>query len=162
MRGLEEIGALSALSDDVAFRSTHGFPMLYRCVASQLNLSFSSCSCVDDYDSSHWKTFEVLTKDTFGPGVTNPLHHTARFYRPHLLASLVENTHPEIVHLHLKKRLVNFDVGKENATLRFQDGEEFKADLVIGADGLKSVSPIHIHTSLFASFTLSHSSRRYL
>lgn len=72
--------------------------------------------------------------------MTNPLHHTARFYRPHLLAALVENTNPEIVTLHLRKRLQKYDVREEDVLLRFEDGEEFKADLVVGSDGIKSVS----------------------
>ena len=46
--------------------------------------------------------------------------------------------------IHLGKRLVSIrfegDQEAERPTLQFEDGEEFMADLVIGADGIKSVS----------------------
>ncbi|KAJ3930802.1 MAG: FAD/NAD-P-binding domain-containing protein [Lentinula lateritia] len=45
LRGLEEMGALNAISDEIAFRSDHGYPMVHK----------------------HWKTGKVLVKDEHSP-----------------------------------------------------------------------------------------------
>ena len=77
-------------------------------------------------------------KDLHTATVTQRNHHTTRFYRPHLLDALAENLPKEI--LHFRKRLLNVEVHPEGALLNFEDGERFEADLVVGADGIESVS----------------------
>ena len=86
----------------------------------------------------HWKSGEILVKDFHTATVTQRNHHTTRFYRPHLLDALAENLPQDILHFH--KRLLNVEVRPEGASLDFEDGERFEADLVVGADGIKSVS----------------------
>ncbi|KAL0570339.1 hypothetical protein V5O48_011636, partial [Marasmius crinis-equi] len=119
LRGLEEMGVGEALGDDVGFRSDHGIPHIFQ----------------------HWKTGEVLATERHSPGVTESRHHTSRFYRPHLVQVLA--SHIPSDKLHLGKRLVGikFSEDTDGATgkpiLQLED-EEFIADLVVGADGIKS------------------------
>ncbi|KAF9072808.1 FAD/NAD-P-binding domain-containing protein [Rhodocollybia butyracea] len=117
LRGLEEMGAINALDGEIAFRSEHGYPMVYR----------------------HWKTNEILVKDEHSPSVYHRRHHTARYFRPHLQQALAENVPPD--NLHLGKHLVNVTIRHETddgAVLDFEDGSQYSADLVIAADGISS------------------------
>ena len=65
-------------------------------------------------------------------------HQTARFHRGHLHAALLEHVPRELIHL--KKRAVKAEVGKDGATVFFEDGTSATGDVLIGADGIKSVS----------------------
>ncbi|KAE9409276.1 FAD/NAD-P-binding domain-containing protein [Gymnopus androsaceus JB14] len=115
LRGLEEMGATNALSEEIAFRSDHGYPMVYR----------------------HWKTGEELVKDEHSPSVTQWLHHTARYYRPHLQQALADNIPRDTIHLN--KRLIDVTVKSDDGVLlEFEDGSQHHTDLVIGADGISS------------------------
>ncbi|KAJ4472458.1 hypothetical protein C8J55DRAFT_434517 [Lentinula edodes] len=125
LRGLEEMGALNAISDEIAFRSDHGFPMVYK----------------------HWKTGNVLVKDEHSPFVTERRHHTARYFRPHLQQAIADTLPGDTIHL--GKRLVSIDVGwfpedeqppasEGVVVLTFADGSKHVADLVVGADGVHS------------------------
>ncbi|KAF8831892.1 hypothetical protein HHX47_DHR1000902 [Lentinula edodes] len=124
LRGLEEMGALNAISDEIAFRSNHGFPMVYK----------------------HWKTGNVLVKDEHSPFVTEQRHHTARYFRPHLQQAIADTIPGDTIHL--GKRLLSIDVSwfpedeqqpaSEGVLLTFADGSEHVADLVVGADGVHS------------------------
>ncbi|KAJ3869229.1 FAD/NAD-P-binding domain-containing protein [Lentinula novae-zelandiae] len=126
LRGLEEMGALNAISDEIAFRSDHGYPMVYK----------------------HRKTGKVLVKDEHSPFVTERRHHTARYFRPHLQQAIADTIPAD--RIHLGKRLVSIkikagsfpedelDSSSEGVLLTFQDGSKHVADLVVGADGVHS------------------------
>ncbi|KAJ3905854.1 FAD/NAD-P-binding domain-containing protein [Lentinula edodes] len=124
LRGLEEMGALNAISDEIAFRSDHGFPMVFK----------------------HWKTGNVLVKDEHSPFVTERRHHTARYFHPHLQQAIADTIPVDTIHL--GKRLVSIHVSlfsedeqqpaSEGVLLTFEDGSEHVADLVVGADGVHS------------------------
>lgn len=68
------------------------------------------------------------------------LHRTARFHRGHLHGALLSHVPAESVKL--GKKISSIDTGSEGVTLGFEDGISAKADLVIGADGIRSVSQI--------------------
>lgn len=68
------------------------------------------------------------------------MHQTARYHRGHLHAALAKHVPSEIIHL--RKQIVDVEVGpSEGVTLRFKDGSTATADILLGADGLHSVSP---------------------
>lgn len=67
-------------------------------------------------------------------------HQTARFARAHLHQSLLEHVDPARIHLGKKIVSVEEVSEKEPLVLKFADGSEAKADLVVGADGINSVS----------------------
>jgi salicylate hydroxylase len=74
--------------------------------------------------------------------VTEYLHRTARYHRAHLHQALLKNVPRDIIHLN--KQILSVDAGMggdspETATLEFQDGTIVAADIVLGADGLRSV-----------------------
>jgi len=70
--------------------------------------------------------------------VTEYLHQTARYHRAHLQQALLENVARDIIHL--RKKLVSVDVDpKAGVTLEFEDGTIATADVLLGADGLRSV-----------------------
>lgn len=71
--------------------------------------------------------------------VTEHLHQTARYHRAHLHQALLENVPSSIVHLDKKLRSTKIDV-HDGVTLTFEDGTSTEADILIGADGLRSVS----------------------
>lgn len=85
----------------------------------------------------HWKTGEVLVRDEHSPSVTQRIHHTARYYRPHLQQALADNIPSDTIHLN--KRLIKLEVDSDGVLLTFEDGSSYPADLVIGADGINSV-----------------------
>lgn len=71
--------------------------------------------------------------------VTEHLHHTARYHRGHLHQALLENVPRSIIHL--RKKLVSAKAdSQEGVTLEFEDGTIATADILLGADGLRSVS----------------------
>ncbi|KAL0260095.1 hypothetical protein SLS55_005840 [Diplodia seriata] len=118
LRSLERLGVGNALDDDVAFRGPSGLPMIYR----------------------HWKTNEIVSFDEF-VNVPERRHQTARFARAHLHQSLLQHVDPARIHLGKKiVAVVEEEAGDKDAplVLKFADGSEAKADLVIGADGINS------------------------
>jgi len=70
--------------------------------------------------------------------VKKHLHTTARYHRAHLQKALLEHVPNDIIQL--KKRVAAVDVGDEKVRLEFADGSIATADLLLGADGLRSVS----------------------
>jgi len=71
--------------------------------------------------------------------VTEHLHQTARYHRAHLHQALLENLPRNIIRL--RKKLVSTKVDpQEGVTLEFEDGTIATADILLGADGLHSVS----------------------
>lgn len=79
--------------------------------------------------------------------MTEHLHQTARYYRAHLQQALLKHVPREIIHL--KKGIATAKVDKESGvTVEFQDGTSIVTDILIGADGIGSVStPIAIRRS---------------
>ncbi|KAF5020911.1 hypothetical protein F66182_7063 [Fusarium sp. NRRL 66182] len=114
LRTLDKLGVENALADGIAQRQKSEYPMIYR----------------------HWKTGEVIDYDVFNT-VQAKKHSTARFHRAHLHQALVENLPREIIHLN--KTTVDVKADPDSgATLYFEDGSTAEADIVIGADGIRS------------------------
>lgn len=113
LRTLEKLGVGNALDDDVAFRGPSGLPMIYR----------------------HWKTNEIISFDEF-KNVPDRRHQTARFARAHLHQSLLQHVSPE--RIHLGKKIVAVEERGAGVILKFADGTEAVADLLVGADGINS------------------------
>jgi salicylate hydroxylase len=120
LRTLERLGLDNAISDEVGYRGPSNIPMIYK----------------------HWKTNEILGLDHH-EDVTDHLHRTARYYRAHLQEALLEHVPRSIIHL--GKRFSSVETGDEGVTLTFVDGERVQADILIGADGLRSVSLYAFH-----------------
>ncbi|KAE8445956.1 hypothetical protein EG329_012735 [Mollisiaceae sp. DMI_Dod_QoI] len=118
LRTLERLGLHKAISDSVCFRGPSNLPMIYR----------------------HWKTGEIIGKDEH-EAVSEYLHQTARYHRGHLHAALAENVPRDIIHL--GKKVVSIDVLGEGVQVRFGDGTKVEADILIGADGLRSAVRQH-------------------
>lgn len=71
-----------------------------------------------------------------------PRQQPHRVRRTRLQFALVETVPPGTIHL--KKALKSLvDLG-DSVQLTFEDGSEVHADLVVGADGIRSVGPISI------------------
>ncbi|KAH7261010.1 uncharacterized protein BKA55DRAFT_560119 [Fusarium redolens] len=114
LRTLDRLGVENALVEGFAQRQKSGYPMIYR----------------------HWKTGEVIDYDVH-TSVKTKKHATARFHRAHLHQALLENLPEGVVHLGKTTVDVKADPD-EGATLYFEDGTTATADVVIGADGLRS------------------------
>ncbi|ENH69568.1 Salicylate hydroxylase [Fusarium oxysporum f. sp. cubense race 1] len=114
LRTLDRLGVQNALVEGFAQRQKSGYPMIYR----------------------HWKTGEVIDHDVHNT-VQSKKHATARFHRAHLHHALLENLPEGIVHLGKTTVDVKADPD-EGATLYFEDGTTATADIVVGADGLRS------------------------
>lgn len=87
--------------------------------------------------SSHWKTNQVISVDTH-TDVPNPRHHTTRFHRGHLHAALLEHVPRKIIHL--GKRVKIAQATPDGVSLHFEDGSSAHGHILIGADGIRSVS----------------------
>nr|RBQ96998.1 hypothetical protein FVER53263_03772 [Fusarium verticillioides] len=114
LRTLDRLGVQNALAEGFAQRQKSGYPMIYR----------------------HWKTGEVIDHDVHST-VQSRKYATARFHRAHLHQALLENLPEGIVRLGKTTVDVRADPD-EGATLYFEDGTTATADIVIGADGLRS------------------------
>ena len=120
LRTLQRLGLEDCISDQVGYRGPNPISRFYR----------------------HWKTNEIIGED-FYEDVSEPLHYTARFHRGHLQQALLKHIPSEIIHL--KKKLVSASVDpRDGVQMRFQDGSTATADLLIGADGIRSVSATSI------------------
>jgi salicylate hydroxylase len=88
----------------------------------------------------HWKTNEIIDGDIH-ENVSGYLHRTARYHRGHLHQALLENVPRDIIHL--GKKLVSATADPQNGVkLEFRNGTTATADILIGADGLRSVSAL--------------------
>lgn len=87
---------------------------------------------------SHWQTGETLL--TVDRSKTLQQYNAAYVYihRADLHKILVDAAEKSGVTIHLNKILKTVDTHSEKPQIQFTDGETFEADLVIGADGLKS------------------------
>lgn len=89
----------------------------------------------------HWKTNEIVNFDEF-VDVPEHRHQTARFHRAHLHQALLEHVPRDLIHL--KKKAVRAEADNDAATVYFEDGTSASGDILVGADGIKSVSKIHL------------------
>ena len=116
LRTLQRLGLEDCISDQVGYRGPNPISRFYR----------------------HWKTNEIIGED-FYEDVSEPLHYTARFHRGHLQQALLKHIPRDIIHL--KKKLVVATVDhRDGVKMQFQDGTTATADILIGADGINSVS----------------------
>lgn len=115
LRTLQRLGIDNAIADEVAYRGPANIPMVYR----------------------HWKTNDILGLD-YHKDVNEYLHRTARYYRPHLHTALLEHVPRGIIHL--GKKFVAAHIDAEGVTLQFENKTTARADILVGADGLRSVS----------------------
>jgi salicylate hydroxylase len=113
LRTLERLGLDDMISDENGYRGTGTAGMVYR----------------------HWKTNEVIGRDVHA--VKERVYQTTRFHRGHLHAGLLG--HVEKERIMLGKKVVGVQIEGEGVRIRFQDGGEVRADLMVGADGLRSV-----------------------
>ncbi|CAK7198064.1 hypothetical protein SEUCBS139899_000722 [Sporothrix eucalyptigena] len=123
LRTLEKLGVKGALTDETGWRSPNGVPMCFR----------------------HHRTNEVLSQD-LNYHVPDRRHHFARMHRASLQKALLNELPADI--LHVGKRCAGVGVDENGATVTFEDGTSVRADLVIGADGIKSkvraaFKPVH-------------------
>lgn len=84
----------------------------------------------------HWKTNQVLSVDVHH-NVPDPRHHTTRFHRGHLHAALLEHVPRDSIHLN--KKVARAEANADEVALFFEDGSTAKGDVLIGADGIRSV-----------------------
>jgi salicylate hydroxylase len=116
LRTLQKLGLEDCISDQVGYRGPNPISRFYR----------------------HWKTNEIIGED-FYENVSEPLHYTARFHRGHLQQALLKHIPHDTIHL--KKKLVSATVHpRDGVKMQFQDGSTAIADILIGADGIRSVS----------------------
>ncbi|CAG9990949.1 unnamed protein product [Clonostachys byssicola] len=113
LRTLEKLGVEDVLTDEVGWRSPNGVPMCFK----------------------HFKTGDVLSVD-YNHDVPDRRHQFARMHRASLQKALLKNLPPNILHTGKKVSIVK--TNDDSATVGFEDGTSVTADLVIGADGIKS------------------------
>lgn len=117
LRTLQRLGLEDCISDQVGYRGPNPISRFYR----------------------HWKTNEIIGED-FYEDVSEELHYTARFHRGHLQKALLRHVPGESIHL--RKKLVRATVDeREGVRMEFGDGSSANADVLVGADGIRSVSP---------------------
>jgi salicylate hydroxylase len=64
------------------------------------------------------------------------IHKMARFYRPNLQETILEYLPRDIIHLN--KKVVDVRIQDEGVDVEFADSKIVHADLLIGADGIRS------------------------
>ncbi|KAL2840789.1 hypothetical protein BJY01DRAFT_249856 [Aspergillus pseudoustus] len=114
LRTLGKLGVPDVLTDEVGWRSPSGIPMIFK----------------------HWQTGELLSIDQYH-NVPDHRHHYARMHRAKLQQALLKRVSRDIIHLGKKADSVKV-IREEGVTVKFTDGTSIKADVVIGADGIKS------------------------
>lgn len=87
--------------------------------------------------NSHWKTDQAVSVDTH-TNVPDSRHHTTRFHRGHLHSALLEHVPQETIHL--GKKIARAEARQDGVSLYFEDGSSAHGDVLIGADGIRSVS----------------------
>jgi salicylate hydroxylase len=122
LRTLERLGLHEVISEKNCFRGPSNLPMVYR----------------------HWKTGEVIGVDRH-ENVTEWAHRTARFHRGHLHGKLLEEVKKRGSKVVLGKKVVGVRLGEQNEVeVEFEDGEVVRTDLLVGADGIKSVCTLSV------------------
>jgi salicylate hydroxylase len=116
--------------------------------ASEAQVEFHKSSGAQDYltrpiyhaeTSRHWKTNQVVSVDTH-TNVPESHHQTTRFHRGHVHAALL--AHVPKASINLNKRIASAESSVNGVTLHFEDGSSAQGDLLIAADGLRSVRRI--------------------
>lgn len=79
----------------------------------------------------------MVSVDTFA-NVPDRRHQTTRFHRGHIHAALQEHVPKEWIHLN--KKISHAEANDEGVVLFFEDGTSAHGDILIGADGIRSVS----------------------
>jgi salicylate hydroxylase len=114
LRTLEKLGVGEALGDDIGWRSPNGVPMAIR----------------------HYQTNEVLSEN-YNVNVPDKRHHFSRMTRVDL-HNAIRRKLPRDVKIHLGKKAVRVEAHENSATVTFEDGTQVAADLIVGADGIRS------------------------
>lgn len=83
----------------------------------------------------HWKTNEAVGREQHTAQVEEK-HKMTRYYRPYLQQTILEYLPREIIHL--KKRVIDVKIQNEGVDVEFADTTTIHADLLIGADGIRS------------------------
>jgi salicylate hydroxylase len=79
--------------------------------------------------------------------VTEPRHHTTRFHRGHLHSALLKHVPRESIHL--GKKIARAEADRAGVSLYFEDGSSAHGDILIGADGIRSVCGISLASIVF-------------
>lgn len=72
------------------------------------------------------------------PSAAQPKYRGQRARRTRLQQALIAKVPSNVIKLN-KKLVALRDLGSDGVQLRFEDGEEGQVDIVIGADGIRSV-----------------------
>lgn len=118
LRILEKLGVNATLDGSISYRQRGEWPMIYR----------------------HWLTNEELGHDEYREEVEER-HRMGRFHRAHLQAALVQAVRDAGgVEIHFGARIKGVEVEREGgpAVISFENGQEVKADLILGTDGIHS------------------------
>jgi salicylate hydroxylase len=121
LRTLQRLNLQDVISSEECFRGPSDKPMIYR----------------------HWKMGEVIGWDSHD-NVVKWEDRTARFHRGHLHGALLRHVPKDRVVLGKKVVGVDFldgENGEDGVRVMFQDGSAATADILVGADGLRSVRP---------------------
>lgn len=84
----------------------------------------------------HWKSNQVVSVDTH-TNVPDRRHQTTRFHRGHVHAALL--SHVPKSSIHLNKQVLRAEASDKEVTLFFYDGTKAQGDILIAADGIRSV-----------------------
>ncbi|POS73824.1 hypothetical protein DHEL01_v207788 [Diaporthe helianthi] len=128
LRILDKLGVNAALDGSISHRQRGEWPMIYR----------------------HWLTNEEIGHDEY-KGKIEARHRMGRFHRAHLQAALVQAVREAgDVEIQLRAGITGVEVGDEGgpAVISFENGDQIKADLVLGTDG--------IHSKVRQAFTSGH------
>lgn len=146
MRTLEKLGVHKALTDEVGFRGPSGIPQIFR--YESITYTRDTAQHADRQTNSHWKTNRVVSIDTHS-NVPDPRHHTTRFHRGHVHSALLEHVPKELIHL--GKKIARAEADQDGVSLYFEDGSSAHGDILIGADGIRSVCDITLVGIAFAN-----------
>ena len=96
------------------------------------------CVEPDAHKFQDWSTGETILRTPLCPDVLDvfgaPYYHA---HRPDLIAALTEGLDPDRVHF--GKRVTEVGEDGDGVWVKCADGEEFRGDVLIGADGIHSV-----------------------
>lgn len=87
-----------------------------------------------------------MSTDTHS-NVSDPRHHTTRFHRGHVHSALLEHVPKESIHL--GKKIARAEADEAGVALYFEDGTSAHGDILIGADGIRSVGDMTMVNIVF-------------
>ena len=93
-------------------------------------------SCTNN-SSRHSKTNEIVSVDAHH-GNIDARHCTARFFRADLQTALLAHVPASKIQLGATFSSMTFDTSADQLIITFQDGRSTTADIVLGADGIRS------------------------